>query len=520
MGLALGEVRVARSMFQKPRGVRVGALYWLRKDELEAQHRKLLTLQPKHSDLSPEPPAKYEVFVECGDMVGVPRFYGLRAFGEAPWKGPAPSPLAMNFAGTLAPRQIPAVDAAMEELARPGPAGGMLVLPCGYGKTVISLALVAKLGYQALVLVHKECLLDQWEERIRQFVPGVKIGKIQQDCVDLGGQTLNTATTRDLQLIHGIGPQLAQRIVDAKPPDGWGEDVFERLRALGVQPSSIEDIAERFDGRPCEIIMGMVQSLALKTYDATLFETLGTVVVDEAHHICARMFSRAMAKLPAQKVIGLSATPKRSDDLGFSLPWFLGPVLYQAERAHEHVEVRIHTYVPEHESGTKEIFARGGRLLMATMLTRMVRDAARQERVARLARAAVAEGRHVMIISERLELLDALHARLKADCPSMGKITGGMSQEERAESATCQVVLATYSMCAEGLDIPRLDTLILATPRSDVEQSVGRILRTHPDKAIPVVHDVLDAYSIFEKMGWKRKRYYRKSNFHITDITE
>jgi superfamily II DNA or RNA helicase len=70
-------------------------------------------------------------------------------------------------------------------------------------------------------------------------------------------------------------------------------------------------------------------------------------------------------------------------------------------------------------------------------------------------------------------------------------------------------------MCAEGLDIPRLDTLLLATPRSNVEQSVGRILRAHPAKAQPRVLDVVDEYSVFQGMAHRRLQLYRKHSFDV-----
>ena len=73
-------------------------------------------------------------------------------------------------------------------------------------------------------------------------------------------------------------------------------------------------------------------------------------------------------------------------------------------------------------------------------------------------------------------------------------------------------------MCAEGLDIPRLDTILLATPRSNVEQSVGRILRLHPDKATPRVLDVVDDFSVFQGMAYQRQRLYRKHDFVIRDV--
>ena len=104
-------------------------------------------------------------------------------------------------------------------------------------------------------------------------------------------------------------------------------------------------------------------------------------------------------------------------------------------------------------------------------------------------------------------------------CPepsaAVGRYVGGLTKEERQRSGACRVVLASYAMCSEGLDIPRLDTLVLATPRSQVEQSVGRILRLHPEKQTPVIHDIVDQYSVFLAMGWKRRHLFKRLGFEL-----
>jgi superfamily II DNA or RNA helicase len=74
-------------------------------------------------------------------------------------------------------------------------------------------------------------------------------------------------------------------------------------------------------------------------------------------------------------------------------------------------------------------------------------------------------------------------------------------------------VLSTYSMAAEALDIPSLSTLVLATPKTDVIQSVGRILRKKHDN--PIIVDIVDRHSIFQNQWSKRRVYYKKCNYKI-----
>ena len=142
---------------------------------------------------------------------------------------------------------------------------GVLSLPCGYGKTTVSLAIASKLGYRTMIIVHKQFLADQWKERIQQFCPGATIGMVQQN----------------------------KKEVD------------------------------------CDFVIAMLQSLSLKEYSFSDFESIGTVIVDEAHHICAKVFSQSLFKLCPRHIYGLSATPERKDGLTKVLHWFMGPTFFR-----------------------------------------------------------------------------------------------------------------------------------------------------------------------------------------------
>ena len=57
--------------------------------------------------------------------------------------------------------------------------GGLLALHTGFGKTILALNIISKLNVKTLIIVHKEFLLRQWVERIEQFLPDARVGKIQ-----------------------------------------------------------------------------------------------------------------------------------------------------------------------------------------------------------------------------------------------------------------------------------------------------------------------------------------------------
>ena len=93
---------------------------------------------------------------------------------------------------------------------------------------------------------------------------------------------------------------------------------------------------------------------------------------------------------------------------------------------------------------------------------------------------------------------------------------GGTPPELRAAGFAATVLLSTYPYASEGIDIPRLDTLVMASPGINIEQTVGRILRAHPEKQTPLVVDVKDPFSLFDGMGWKRHNYYASQNYGVT----
>jgi superfamily II DNA or RNA helicase len=89
---------------------------------------------------------------------------------------------------------------------------------------------------------------------------------------------------------------------------------------------------------------------------------------------------------------------------------------------------------------------------------------------------------------------------------------GGMKQELLDESAKKRIVVGTFSLAHEGLDIPTLSAIVLATPHSDVRQAVGRILRKEGPK---LVIDVVDTWSVMNAMWRKRARIYAECGFNM-----
>jgi|TARA_Y100000389_G_C16988996_1_gene283967 superfamily II DNA or RNA helicase len=98
---------------------------------------------------------------------------------------------------------------------------------------------------------------------------------------------------------------------------------------------------------------------------------------------------------------------------------------------------------------------------------------------------------------------------------------GGMKEADLAESSTKKIIFATFSQAHEGLDIPSLDTVILATPKSDIVQSIGRIMReTKGKKNNPNIYDIFDQWSVCHAMYNKRLRVYKQGGFKMPKMKE
>ena len=163
---------------------------------------------------------------------------------------------------------------------------------------------------------------------------------------------------------------------------------------------------------------------------------------------------------------------------------------------------------------------RGDKLNVAAMVTALCSDSTRNARIAQLVRCAREEGHCVLVLSDRIAQLKALAADLVDQAPAW-YIGSTPSAERRRAEAESGLLLSTYSMAKEGLDIPRLSCLVLASPKaggSCVEQAVGRVQRPSADKRSPVVLDVVDPYSIFNALRFTRLRFYKSQDYEC--VTE
>jgi superfamily II DNA or RNA helicase len=416
----------------------------LSQDEL-ARIRRELSVRPASASHHP-PPAAFSVLKESATCLYLPRCYAFPKLGPpSAVKFPADLPIDVPFSGSLRPLQREAIDAYLRE-ALDGSGSGTMCCACGFGKTVCGSYVIHKLGVKALVVVHKTFLLDQWRERINQYLPTARLGVMKGD---------------------------------------------------------------KFEHEGCDIVIASLQTMISRKHPLDGF---GLTVYDETHHMSARVFVTSLTTETTRYTLGLTATPDRKDGLGRVFTWFIGGIVFRQDSADlKRPDVRVRTPALPQRDQMRCDFA--GRPDTVAMVTDLCNNAERNRDIADMALQVLQDPRRcLLILSERRKHLEDLHALLApAHGPEMGFYVGGMKSDERElVEKHARVILASVSAAAEGFDVARLNCIILASPRSDVEQSVGRIMRTPPGAA-PVAPLIIDPYDpLFAGPAKKRRALYKK----------
>jgi len=538
-------------------------------DEEIAMIKKDLTVKPQnHGSPVQDFSVSFPVYRESLLKIYVPYYYGVEKWGPPSTIDiPPGDDISLLFKGTLRDYQVPVVEKFLSSTFEKGGAkstfekggtkdeekggtkstsgktGGLLELFCAWGKTSASLYILTKIGKKTLVIVHKEFLLNQWIERIQQFIPEARIGKIQGPIIDIENK---------------------------------------------------------------DIVLCMLQSLVQKEYPPSTFISFGFTIIDEVHHISSQTFSQALFKIVTPCMLGLSATMERKDGTTYIFKYFLGPVVHKAVKKSDDdtVEVYYTPYRVTDEDFNETVTDFRGQPQLPTMISKLCNYNRRTEFILSVLetflqkegkegkkksrnvyppcqlcgktdhalmqttccnqiaycfpcldsiRKAITKKRerakcphccrvlqydqsstfytdqdkksmeeaHIIVMSHNLNVLEYMYRAIVCrNIASVGYYVGGMKEEELKRSEKRQVILATYSMCSEGLDIPSLNTEFLITPKTDVVQIVGRILRAKHTATNPTIFDFVDKHDVFQRQWQKRRAYYKKQGFTIYSCTK
>ncbi|QOY85848.1 TOTE conflict system archaeo-eukaryotic primase domain-containing protein [Paludibaculum fermentans] len=370
-------------------------------------------------------------------------------------------PIAVDFKGTLREAQATAVQAMIAH------DDGIVCAPTAFGKTAVAAWLIAHRRVNAIVLVHRQQLLDQWRAKLAMFLglPVDDIGQIG------GGKTARTG----------------------------------RL-----------DVA-------------VIQSLHEKEGVKDFVAEYGHVIVDECHHLSAVTFERVMRSIKAKYVVGLTATPTRKDGHHPIISMQCGPIRFRMQaRAmtdstpFDHIVVRRPTDFRMNDEA--------GEFTIQDVYAALIGDEARNGMIVADVIRAVQSGRSPLLLTGRTEHLEVFRSRLAGQVKSIFVLKGGLGRKQRKavmdELASLpetepRVILATGSYIGEGFDDSRLDTLFLAMPiswKGTLQQYVGRLHRLHDNKRVVEVYDYVDGnLRMLARMYERRLKGYSDMGYRVVD---
>lgn len=335
--------------------------------------------------------------------------------------------------------------------------------------TSMAIYIASVLKAKTLVITHKTFLQDQWIARCKQFTNS-KIGIIRQDKVETEG---------------------------------------------------------------CDFVIAMIQSMSKRKYDPAIFKQFDFVICDETHHFSSKCFSQALAKCSPKYTMGLTATPYRGDGLMHIVNWFLGDIMYEKRiKTNNQVVTKMITFnCSDPLFKEKKRWIKGKvRSDCVKMIGNLIQIKQRNQHIINIVNSLRRTGeRKILVLSDRKEHLkelktaidlaiaqDIIDGLIDEDETKTYFYTGDTKRNERFEAEQyADILFATFQMAQEGLDIDRLNTVILATPKPDVNQAVGRVLRKVLENGDirPLVIDIVDKLTVFINQSEKREAFYEKSNY-------
>lgn len=389
----------------------------------------------------------------------MPKFYGIKRYRNTLNRRFKPISIAAKCLVPPRPYQRKALKQCIRTLRDRG--GGVLKVFCGWGKTYGAIHICAELGVKTMIIVPTGDLLEQWRERIQEFMPAARIG-----------------------IVRGKYKQMVDN----------------------------------------DIILCMMQSLSQKDYPANFFDSIGLIVYDEIHRFSTTTFKHCFMKIAAPYMLGLSATPQREDGCEAIFHHFLGPVMYEEKRKAnndivvEAIEYTIPGFRPEMIYNGELSYVKT--LVKACMAPNRINYIC--ERIIEFCeqgRIILTIGQYIKHLKEMrrvLIMMDKSKFKLK---DAKGKPTtkytyalyvGSTKLKDREiAKESAHVLLGTYNLVAEGFDHKKLNTLVLSSPRkaNKIEQIVGRILRDVNADTKPYILDIIDQFYAFKHMGNKRIKF-------------
>lgn len=494
--------------------------YSIRKSSLSAQEteriQKELLVAPKVNSKYMGKAAldalSFKVYRESPSRWYLPRAWATQAFGPAE-HSVVPEGVELRSDLIFQGKPYDYQEAIMTSFVNAG-ANGLICVPCGKGKTFMALGIAAKLKKRFLVVVDKEFLMNQWRGEMEALFPGIRIGIIQEDSKQIGDieePPIKEPSVAEMkETLRKLGLKVG----------GTKEALIARLKEANASPIC-EPVAKEKRQYDCSI--ALIQTLIRREFGPTDFENFGFTIFDECHHLGAQHFSKTLQRVQTAKMLGLSATPTREDGLTKVFTWFIGePVYWEKTREPDPtVEVKgvnIETQDPVYNTIPTDW---RGEPVTARLLGNVLGCAERNKKILEWILRLMAEPRRrLLVLSERIGHLNAIEEMVRTADPALtlSYYVGGMKEDVReAGAVSARIILASYAMASEAMNIKTLNTVLLASPRKAVEQSTGRILRIRPDQreVPPIIVDIIDSHQMYQSQWRKRLEYYKKCSYQV-----
>ena len=335
---------------------------------------------------------------------------------------------------------------------------GVVIAPCGAGKTTIGIGAIAAIDTPALILVHTLDLARQWADRVKQ--------QLNFEASIVGGGTNDLEKGKSNRVVIATFQTICRWM--------WSERY---------------DFAKQF----------------------------GLLIVDECHHVPANTFCEALMTMPQKYRLGLTATPERPDGLTNLLHWHMGKVLFEIT-TQDLVNRGLVSRPVIRQVRTGWSIPGDERPEWTTIVSQMCGDDHRTQFILDQVDILVRnEGRQVLVLSDRVAHCEQMAEELRGEGLRASALVGKVSKTKRAkilaaaDKREIDVIFATC-LADEGLDLPGLDTVFLTVPTKAlgrVQQRIGRIMRVREGKKTPVVYDLIDNEPFFLAMANKRAKLYR-----------
>ena len=341
---------------------------------------------------------------------------------------------------------------------------GILQAPAGSGKSRCGIALLTKWQTKALWLCHTKDLINQAKTMAEEFIDKDLIGTITEGKVNIGkGVTFATVQTM------------------------------------------------------CKLDLSQYKNL------------WGTILVDEVHRVSGSptritQYQKVLNNLSARYKYGLSATVHRADGLEQCMFSLVGKVAYQVpdEAVAENIMrvgiCRVGTGIEI----SRKALNTDGTINYARLINYLTQNNDRNKIISENI-----EERPSLILSERVTQLTLLLNMLPKDMRDKAVMITGKSKKAEREKALDDMrtgkkkyLFATYQLAKEGLNIPCLERLYMASPVKDyavVTQAIGRIARTCEGKSEPICYDFVDNIGYCIKAYKQRVRTYKKNNCYFVE---